>query len=89
MDPSVLRDGNPSSFTGLSFGATKSSTKSFSRMIRTSVAAPLTDLEVDDKRLMTGNINKSSSCRTYSLPPTTYSENQITQVKYRIPQKVK
>lgn len=77
IDPGELRDGNPASFVVLFLGATKSSSKSFSKMIRRSAAAPLTDLEVEDKRLMTGNVNKSSSCRACAVLPTIYSEKKI------------
>ena len=78
----MLRYGNPpfiassfnppfiaSSFTG----ATNVFTKSFSNVTSISVAAPLTHLEGDDKRLMTGNMNKSSSLGPQAALPLSYS----------------
>lgn len=53
----MLRDGYPASIAGLSLGAIKTVTKIFCNRTSTSVAAPLTYLEVDDSRLMTGNMN--------------------------------
>lgn len=69
----MLRDGYPASLLGLCVGAIKTVTKSFSNMASKSVAAPLTYLEGDDSRLMTGNMNKSSSLRTHAVLSTTYS----------------
>lgn len=42
-------------------------------MTSISVAAPFTHLEGDDKRLMTGNMNKSSSLGPQAALPLSYS----------------
>lgn len=73
----MLTGGNSLSVFGLLLGDIKGSTKSFSNMIRKSVAALLTDLEGEDKRLMTGNISKSSSLRVHDVRPTTNSVKQM------------
>lgn len=63
----MLRDGYPASSAGLSFGAIITVTKSFCNTTSTSVAVPLMYLEGEDSRLMTGNMNKSSSLGAHEV----------------------
>lgn len=74
MDPRELIGGNPPSVASPAFGAFDSSTRTFSSVTSNSAASPLIDLDVDDNRLMTGNVNKSSSLIAHLTLSTSYSE---------------
>lgn len=63
------------------FGATEIFAKSLSNNERKSIAAALTDIDGDARRLIIGKINMNSSLKEHVALPTTYSANTNNKKK--------
>lgn len=66
------------------FGATEIFAKSLSNNERKSIAAALTDIDGDARRLIIGKINMNSSLKEHVALPTTYSANTNNKKKKKL-----